>query len=183
MQARTHTHLSAYLYIYVSVYLDCVKWSCIHTVLLYFVSHTLSKTLFACLFPLLVLLNREKILIACVFVGGWSCVYRLVLVESIPVGMEFNSSVSYPSIYEAWRGLLSQAQSSLDISSFYWTLTNEDTHTHEPTANQVCLSINLNIFLPICLSAWIFFSSVHQCFFLYLFICLYRLSFRILNSD
>ncbi|XP_060733601.1 5'-3' exonuclease PLD3 [Tachysurus vachellii] len=61
---------------------------------------------------------------------------RLVLVESIPVGMEFNSSVSHPSIYEAWRGLLSQAQSSLDISSFYWTLTNEDTHTHEPTANQ-----------------------------------------------
>ncbi|XP_047678600.1 5'-3' exonuclease PLD3 isoform X2 [Tachysurus fulvidraco] len=61
---------------------------------------------------------------------------RLVLVESIPVGMDFNSSVSHPSIYEAWRGLLSQAQSSLDISSFYWTLTNEDTHTHEPTANQ-----------------------------------------------
>ncbi|KAK3548741.1 hypothetical protein QTP70_018477 [Hemibagrus guttatus] len=61
---------------------------------------------------------------------------RLVLVESIPVGMEFNSSVGHPSIYQAWRGLLSEAQSSLDISSFYWTLTNEDTQTHEPTANQ-----------------------------------------------
>ncbi|XP_058244276.1 5'-3' exonuclease PLD3 isoform X1 [Hemibagrus wyckioides] len=61
---------------------------------------------------------------------------RLVLVESIPAGMEFNSSVGHPSIYQAWRSLLSEAQSSLDISSFYWTLTNEDTQTHEPTANQ-----------------------------------------------
>ncbi|XP_017321207.1 5'-3' exonuclease PLD3 [Ictalurus punctatus] len=61
---------------------------------------------------------------------------RLVLVESIPVGLEFNSSVGNPSIYQAWQSLLSEAQSSLDIASFYWTLTNEDTHTHEPTANQ-----------------------------------------------
>ncbi|KAB5575025.1 hypothetical protein PHYPO_G00215910 [Pangasianodon hypophthalmus] len=59
---------------------------------------------------------------------------RLVLLESIPVGVEFNSSVGHPSIYQAWRSLLSEAQSSLDIASFYWTLTNEDTHTHEPTA-------------------------------------------------
>ncbi|KAF7699209.1 5'-3' exonuclease PLD3 [Silurus meridionalis] len=61
---------------------------------------------------------------------------RLVLLESIPVGMEFNSSVGHPSIYQAWRSLLSEAQSSLDIASFYWTLTNEDTKTQEPTANQ-----------------------------------------------
>ncbi|MCI4379350.1 hypothetical protein PGIGA_G00227090 [Pangasianodon gigas] len=60
---------------------------------------------------------------------------RLVLLESIPVGVEFNSSVGHPSIYQAWRSLLSEAQSTLDIASFYWTLTNEDTHTHEPTAN------------------------------------------------
>ncbi|XP_060779549.1 5'-3' exonuclease PLD3 isoform X2 [Neoarius graeffei] len=61
---------------------------------------------------------------------------RLVLVESIPVGVEFNSSVGHPSIYQSWLSLLSEAQSSLDIASFYWSLTNEDTHTHEPTANQ-----------------------------------------------
>ncbi|KAM9481392.1 5'-3' exonuclease PLD3 [Clarias gariepinus] len=61
---------------------------------------------------------------------------KLVLVESIPVGMEFNSSVGHPSIYQKWRSLLSEAKSSLDIASFYWTLTNEDTSTHEPTANQ-----------------------------------------------
>ncbi|TSR87307.1 Phospholipase D3 [Bagarius yarrelli] len=60
---------------------------------------------------------------------------RLVLVESIPVGMQFNSSVGHPSIYQVWQVLLSEAQSSVDIASFYWTLTNEDTHTHEPTAS------------------------------------------------
>lgn len=51
------------------------------------------------------------------------------------MGMKFNSSVDHPSIYQAWQVLLSEAQSSLDISSFYWTLSNEDTHTHEPTAS------------------------------------------------
>ncbi|KAJ8414594.1 hypothetical protein AAFF_G00037960 [Aldrovandia affinis] len=61
---------------------------------------------------------------------------RLVLVESIPEGLDFNSSTINPSIYQAWLNLIGEAQSSLDISSFYWTLTNKDTHTHEPTANQ-----------------------------------------------
>ncbi|KAI4883034.1 hypothetical protein NFI96_017795 [Prochilodus magdalenae] len=61
---------------------------------------------------------------------------RIVLVESIPVGLEFNSSVTHPSIYQTWLNLISGAQSSLDIASFYWTLTNEDTGTYEPTANQ-----------------------------------------------
>ncbi|KAL0972855.1 hypothetical protein UPYG_G00195570 [Umbra pygmaea] len=61
---------------------------------------------------------------------------QIVLVESIPEGLEFNSSITSPSIYQAWLNLLSQAHSSLDIASFYWTLTNNDTGTHEPTANQ-----------------------------------------------
>ncbi|XP_017578911.1 5'-3' exonuclease PLD3 [Pygocentrus nattereri] len=61
---------------------------------------------------------------------------RIVLVESIPEGLEFNSSATHPSIYQTWLNLISDAQSSLDIASFYWTLTNKDTGTHEPTADQ-----------------------------------------------
>lgn len=59
-----------------------------------------------------------------------------VLVESIPEGLSFNSSASHPSIYSAWQQLMSEARSSLDIASFYWTLTNKDTGTHEPSAAQ-----------------------------------------------
>ncbi|XP_026870283.1 5'-3' exonuclease PLD3 isoform X1 [Electrophorus electricus] len=61
---------------------------------------------------------------------------RFVLVESIPVGVEFNSSTPHQSIYETWLSLISEAQRSLDIASFYWTLTNKDTQTQEPTASQ-----------------------------------------------
>ncbi|XP_062329630.1 5'-3' exonuclease PLD3 [Osmerus eperlanus] len=58
------------------------------------------------------------------------------LVESIPEGLEFNSSFSHLSIYQAWLNLIGGARSSVDIASFYWTLTNKDTGTQEPTANQ-----------------------------------------------
>ncbi|XP_071352810.1 5'-3' exonuclease PLD3 [Trachinotus anak] len=61
---------------------------------------------------------------------------KIVLVESIPEGLEFNSSTTHPSIFQAWLNLVGEARSSLDIASFYWTLTNNDTVTHEPTANQ-----------------------------------------------
>uniref|UniRef100_A0A3B5B1K3 5'-3' exonuclease PLD3 n=1 Tax=Stegastes partitus TaxID=144197 RepID=A0A3B5B1K3_9TELE len=61
---------------------------------------------------------------------------RIVLVESIPEGLEFNSSTTHPSIFQAWMSLMSEARSSVDIASFYWTLTNQDTHTEEPTAAQ-----------------------------------------------
>lgn len=61
---------------------------------------------------------------------------KIVLVESIPVGLDFNSSASHLSIFQAWMSLMQEARSSVDIASFYWTLTNEDTGTHEPTANQ-----------------------------------------------
>lgn len=57
--------------------------------------------------------------------------------ESIPEGLEFNSSAVHPSIFQAWLGLLEEAHSSIDIASFYWTLTNSDTGTQEPTAEQV----------------------------------------------
>lgn len=61
---------------------------------------------------------------------------NIALVESIPEGLEFNSSAVHPSIFQAWLGLLEEAHSSIDIASFYWTLTNSDTGTHEPTAEQ-----------------------------------------------
>ncbi|XP_071374334.1 5'-3' exonuclease PLD3 [Centroberyx affinis] len=61
---------------------------------------------------------------------------KIVLVESIPEGLEFNSSTTHLSIYQAWFDLIGEARSSLDIASFYWTLTNKDTGTHEPTAQQ-----------------------------------------------
>lgn len=59
-----------------------------------------------------------------------------VLVESIPEGLVFNSSTTNPSIFSAWQQLMSEARSSLDIASFYWTMTNSDTGTHEPSAAQ-----------------------------------------------
>ncbi|XP_034460999.1 5'-3' exonuclease PLD3 [Hippoglossus hippoglossus] len=61
---------------------------------------------------------------------------KIVLVESIPEGLEFNSSTTHPSIFQAWLSLAAEARSSLDIASFYWTLSNKDTGTHEPTAYQ-----------------------------------------------
>ncbi|XP_049582370.1 5'-3' exonuclease PLD3 [Syngnathus scovelli] len=62
---------------------------------------------------------------------------KISLVESIPEGLLFNSSdPSHGSIYQAWLELMLQARSSIDIASFYWTLTNQDTGTHEPSADQ-----------------------------------------------
>ncbi|CAL8347997.1 unnamed protein product [Arctogadus glacialis] len=61
---------------------------------------------------------------------------RILLVESIPEGLVYNGSTANPSIYQAWLNLIGEARSSLDIASFYWTLTNKDTGTKEPTANQ-----------------------------------------------
>ncbi|XP_053124714.1 5'-3' exonuclease PLD3 [Hemicordylus capensis] len=62
---------------------------------------------------------------------------RIVLVESIPEGLayEANSTLS-PSTSEAWRNLLRGARSTVDIAAFYWTLTNADTHTQDPSASQ-----------------------------------------------
>uniref|UniRef100_A0A672V5Z6 5'-3' exonuclease PLD3 n=2 Tax=Strigops habroptila TaxID=2489341 RepID=A0A672V5Z6_STRHB len=62
---------------------------------------------------------------------------RIVLVESIPEGMSFGAgSAPNPSTFSTWMNLLGSATHSLDIASFYWTLTNEDTHTQEPSATQ-----------------------------------------------
>ncbi|KAM9514642.1 5'-3' exonuclease PLD3 [Guaruba guarouba] len=66
---------------------------------------------------------------------GASC--RIVLVESIPEGMTFSAgSTLNPSTFSTWMNLLGTVTHSLDIASFYWTMTNEDTHTAEPSAAQ-----------------------------------------------
>lgn len=63
---------------------------------------------------------------------------RITLVESIPEGLTYSSAVpSHPSTFQTWLELIGGAQSSLDIASFYWTLTNADSHTREPSAQQV----------------------------------------------
>ncbi|NXY84181.1 PLD3 Phospholipase, partial [Alcedo cyanopectus] len=59
------------------------------------------------------------------------------LVESIPEGMSFGPGWDpNPSTFSAWRGLLGSVTRSLDVASFYWTLTNQDTKTQEPSAAQ-----------------------------------------------
>ncbi|NWR65551.1 PLD3 Phospholipase, partial [Bucorvus abyssinicus] len=59
------------------------------------------------------------------------------LVETIPEGLAFGAGAApAPSTFSAWRKLLGSASRSLDIASFYWTLTNQDTRTHEPSAAQ-----------------------------------------------
>ncbi|XP_026577291.1 phospholipase D3 isoform X2 [Pseudonaja textilis] len=68
---------------------------------------------------------------------GCSDSCRSVLVESIPEGVIYddNSTVAL-STFETWQSLLRNARSSVDIASFYWTLSNQDTHTHNPSASQ-----------------------------------------------
>ncbi|NXN45580.1 PLD3 Phospholipase, partial [Rhinoptilus africanus] len=62
---------------------------------------------------------------------------RMVLVESIPEGMDFgNASAPNPSTFGTWRRFLGGVTRSLDLASFYWTLTNGDTGTHEASALQ-----------------------------------------------
>ncbi|XP_069631164.1 5'-3' exonuclease PLD3-like [Haliaeetus albicilla] len=62
---------------------------------------------------------------------------RIILVESIPEGTTFSdSSMPNPSTFSTWMNLLETVTRSLDITSFYWTMTNEDTRTHEPSAIQ-----------------------------------------------
>ncbi|CAL8091902.1 unnamed protein product [Orchesella dallaii] len=52
---------------------------------------------------------------------------RISLVESIPEGLTFNSSISHPSTYDAWVQLIDLAKEEIEIGSFYWNL--EDTRT------------------------------------------------------
>uniref|UniRef100_A0A8C5WEA0 5'-3' exonuclease PLD3 n=1 Tax=Leptobrachium leishanense TaxID=445787 RepID=A0A8C5WEA0_9ANUR len=62
---------------------------------------------------------------------------QFVLAESIPEGLVYDANATFnPSTFQAWMTLLSAAQTSVDIASFYWTLTNNDTRTQAPSASQ-----------------------------------------------
>ena len=51
---------------------------------------------------------------------------NIELVESIPEGLVFNSSVSHPSTYSAWMKLLGLTESSLELAGMYFTLRGSD---------------------------------------------------------
>ncbi|XP_069602868.1 5'-3' exonuclease PLD3 [Ranitomeya imitator] len=89
------------------------------------------------LFPLLCSSSTEKMEILVKQDNSCSDPCNIVLVESIPEGLEYspNSTIS-PSVFQSWMTLLSQAKCSVDIASFYWTLTNNDTHTKHPSAQE-----------------------------------------------
>ncbi|KAM4696663.1 5'-3' exonuclease PLD3 [Rhinophrynus dorsalis] len=62
---------------------------------------------------------------------------KFVLVESIPEGLVYDANATInPSVFQTWLSLLAEAKSSVDIASFYWTMTNNDTHTAHPSAYQ-----------------------------------------------
>lgn len=54
-------------------------------------------------------------------------VSSMVLVESIPEHMTFKGNVTFGfPLEKAWKTLISIATKQVDIVSFYWTLTGED---------------------------------------------------------
>ncbi|XP_077174793.1 5'-3' exonuclease PLD3 isoform X2 [Paroedura picta] len=62
---------------------------------------------------------------------------RIVLVESIPEGLVYaDNATANPSTFGAWMELLADARSTVDIAAFYWSLQNNDTGTHDPSASQ-----------------------------------------------
>uniref|UniRef100_A0A8C3SYS3 PLD phosphodiesterase domain-containing protein n=1 Tax=Chelydra serpentina TaxID=8475 RepID=A0A8C3SYS3_CHESE len=61
----------------------------------------------------------------------------LVLVESIPVGLDYSSSSPrHLPIFQAWMDLLDAANHSVDIAAFYFTLRDSDTQEEEPSSWQ-----------------------------------------------
>ncbi|XP_063002406.1 5'-3' exonuclease PLD3-like isoform X2 [Elgaria multicarinata webbii] len=61
----------------------------------------------------------------------------LVLVESIPASLDYNSLNPHnPTIYQAWMDLLAGANSSVEIAAFYFTLRDSDIHVQDPSSRQ-----------------------------------------------
>ncbi|XP_044879103.1 5'-3' exonuclease PLD3-like isoform X4 [Mauremys mutica] len=61
----------------------------------------------------------------------------LVLVESIPMGLDYNhSSPRHLPIFQAWMDLLDAANRSVDIAAFYFTLRDSDMQEEEPSSWQ-----------------------------------------------
>ncbi|XP_055713757.1 5'-3' exonuclease PLD3-like isoform X2 [Phlebotomus papatasi] len=56
---------------------------------------------------------------------------NIQLVESIPEGLTYPAgSASFMSTFDAWQSLLSLANRTIDIASFYWTLRSADVFNH-----------------------------------------------------
>lgn len=63
--------------------------------------------------------------------------FRVRLVETIPVGLYESDPSSLPSISDSWLSLLGEANSSVHIAAFYFTLRATDLEISEPTDSQV----------------------------------------------
>lgn len=75
--------------------------------------------------------------------------FRITLVESIPENLTYPAgSVFHPSTFGSWRDLINDANYSIDIASFYWTLRGEDLNITDPSDLQVRISM---INSPICI--------------------------------
>ena len=51
---------------------------------------------------------------------------KVELVESIPDGLVFNSTVNHTSTYSAWSSLISLAEKEIQLAGMYWTLRGQD---------------------------------------------------------
>ena len=58
--------------------------------------------------------------------GDCSDQCNVELVESIPEGLVFNSTVGHPSTYSAWMKLLGLTERSLELAGMYFTLRGSD---------------------------------------------------------
>ena len=58
--------------------------------------------------------------------GDCSDECNIQLVESIPEGLVFNSSLTHPSTYSAWMKLLGLTERSLELAGMYFTLRGSD---------------------------------------------------------
>ncbi|XP_048456005.1 5'-3' exonuclease PLD3-like isoform X1 [Rhincodon typus] len=60
---------------------------------------------------------------------------RFVVVESVPDGVVYGENATkYQLTYNSWLNLITIANSSLDIASFYWTLTGHDINVTDPSS-------------------------------------------------
>ncbi len=57
------------------------------------------------------------------------------IVESIPTGICYPTGITYVPTTNAWLEILSKARTSVDIASFYWSLT-DDSNRLDPSSSQ-----------------------------------------------
>lgn len=58
----------------------------------------------------------------------WGFLTSMALVESIPLYMDYKGNATFGiPLEKVWKSLISMATQKLDVVSFYWSLTGEDT--------------------------------------------------------